>query len=284
MDNIITSTNTTETRVSLFSFEKSKLTRLSQISLHHNSSAEQPDRVQPTGFEVWTTNTTQTIIQCSLKALTLPNYMHKSHTSRHLLHYFAGVSPLTMATLHIRIMSLSVSINSLAAFPMNYHHTECLHQLVPNAHLRMPLKSQRNTGGDMSIFSITHLPPPKKFTCPEQQQIKGLNFETIATVYFPHHLDSTTPNMQASNPNQMTTIMISTPHFLVSTYSVQLEQYVLLPVWPICIHIFSYMGDPARQRRQITRYETHDPTAYCPRALLSAVSLSPYLNNITTTT
>jgi hypothetical protein len=53
------------------------------------------------------------------------------------------------------------------------------------AHLSMPLESQRNTGGEISIFLITRLPLPKNFTSPEQQQIKGLNFETIATIYFP---------------------------------------------------------------------------------------------------
>jgi hypothetical protein len=53
------------------------------------------------------------------------------------------------------------------------------------ADLRMPLESQSNAGSDMSIFFITRLPLPKKFESPEQQQIKGLNFETIASVYFP---------------------------------------------------------------------------------------------------
>jgi hypothetical protein len=37
----------------------------------------------------------------------------------------------------------------------------------------------------MSIFLITSLPLPNRFASPEQQQIKGLNFETIATVHFP---------------------------------------------------------------------------------------------------
>ncbi|KAH7394608.1 hypothetical protein BKA66DRAFT_598445 [Pyrenochaeta sp. MPI-SDFR-AT-0127] len=54
-----------------------------------------------------------------------------------------------------------------------------------HANLRKPLESQRNIGGDMSMFFIARLPLPRKFASPEQQQIKGLNFETITTVHFP---------------------------------------------------------------------------------------------------
>jgi hypothetical protein len=49
----------------------------------------------------------------------------------------------------------------------------------------MPLENQRAVGGDMSIFFMTRLPRLNKFESPEQQQIKGLNFETIATVRLP---------------------------------------------------------------------------------------------------
>ncbi|OAL42826.1 hypothetical protein IQ07DRAFT_525514 [Pyrenochaeta sp. DS3sAY3a] len=56
---------------------------------------------------------------------------------------------------------------------------------ITHAHLRTPLESQRNIGFDMSMFSIARLPLPKKFASPERQQIKGLNFETIATLHFP---------------------------------------------------------------------------------------------------
>ncbi|KAH7394770.1 hypothetical protein BKA66DRAFT_557330 [Pyrenochaeta sp. MPI-SDFR-AT-0127] len=54
-----------------------------------------------------------------------------------------------------------------------------------HANLRKPLESQRNIGGDMSMFFIARLPLPRKFASPERQQIKGLNFETITTVHFP---------------------------------------------------------------------------------------------------
>jgi hypothetical protein len=37
----------------------------------------------------------------------------------------------------------------------------------------------------MSIFLIARVPPLTKFRTPEEQQIKGLNFETIATISFP---------------------------------------------------------------------------------------------------
>jgi hypothetical protein len=46
-------------------------------------------------------------------------------------------------------------------------------------------RTQKNMAGNMSIFLITRLPRLNRFASPEQQQIKGLNFETIATVYFP---------------------------------------------------------------------------------------------------
>ncbi|KAF2177812.1 hypothetical protein K469DRAFT_732234 [Zopfia rhizophila CBS 207.26] len=54
-----------------------------------------------------------------------------------------------------------------------------------HANLRKPPESQRNIGGDMSMFFIARLPLPRRFASPERQQIKGLNFETIITVHFP---------------------------------------------------------------------------------------------------
>ena len=62
------------------------------------------------------------------------------------------------------------------------------HPFMPtntHAHLRMPLDSQRNLGGDMFISCPAHFQLPKRFSSPEQQQIKGLNFETVATIHFP---------------------------------------------------------------------------------------------------
>src|SRR5882757_5885081 len=74
------------------------------------------------------------------------------------------------------------------------------------AHLRMPLENQKNIGGDMSIFFITRLSLPNKFVSSEQQQIKGLNFETIATVHFPlptwlYHSEYTALQPQADGDN-----------------------------------------------------------------------------------
>jgi hypothetical protein len=39
--------------------------------------------------------------------------------------------------------------------------------------------------GDMSMMFPVRPQLPKRFASPKQQQIKGLNFETIAAVYFP---------------------------------------------------------------------------------------------------
>ena len=50
---------------------------------------------------------------------------------------------------------------------------------------RGPSDVLKAAGGDMSIFFIARVPLFNKFGSPEEQQIKGLNFETIATVYFP---------------------------------------------------------------------------------------------------
>jgi hypothetical protein len=46
-------------------------------------------------------------------------------------------------------------------------------------------QSQKLIGGDMSVILISRLPHLNRFASPEQQQIKGLNFETIATICFP---------------------------------------------------------------------------------------------------
>ncbi|OCL03065.1 hypothetical protein AOQ84DRAFT_228079 [Glonium stellatum] len=50
---------------------------------------------------------------------------------------------------------------------------------------RTPLQSQSNMSGDMSMMFPVRPQLPKRFESLEQQQIKGLNFETIAAVYFP---------------------------------------------------------------------------------------------------
>lgn len=52
-------------------------------------------------------------------------------------------------------------------------------------HQRGPLDGLKPAGGDMSIFFIARVPPLTRFGSPEEQQIKGLNFETIASVNFP---------------------------------------------------------------------------------------------------
>lgn len=52
-------------------------------------------------------------------------------------------------------------------------------------HQRGPSDTSKAAGGDMSIFFIARVPPLNRFASPEEQQFKGLNFETIATVGFP---------------------------------------------------------------------------------------------------
>jgi hypothetical protein len=59
------------------------------------------------------------------------------------------------------------------------------HPSNTNLHLRAPLDNQKTLGGDMSICLITRLPLPTRFASPEQQQFKGLNFETIVSIHFP---------------------------------------------------------------------------------------------------
>lgn len=59
------------------------------------------------------------------------------------------------------------------------------HPSNESLHLRPPLDNPRTLGGDMSICLITRLPLPTRFASPEQQQFKGLNFETVVTVQFP---------------------------------------------------------------------------------------------------
>jgi hypothetical protein len=50
---------------------------------------------------------------------------------------------------------------------------------------RKPLDSQRGLGGDMSMMFFVRTQLPKRFPSTLQQQIKGLNLETIAGVHFP---------------------------------------------------------------------------------------------------
>ena len=59
------------------------------------------------------------------------------------------------------------------------------HPSNANIHPRPSLDTQRSLGGDMSIWLITSLPLPTRFASPEQQQFKGLNFETIVAVDIP---------------------------------------------------------------------------------------------------
>jgi hypothetical protein len=59
------------------------------------------------------------------------------------------------------------------------------HASNTNHHLRAPLNNQKILGGDMSICLITRLPLPTRFASLEQQQFKGLNFETVVSIHFP---------------------------------------------------------------------------------------------------
>ena len=50
---------------------------------------------------------------------------------------------------------------------------------------RKPLNSQKNVGGDMSMMFFVRCQCPRRFATVEQQQVKSLNFETIAEIPFP---------------------------------------------------------------------------------------------------
>ena len=50
---------------------------------------------------------------------------------------------------------------------------------------RKPLDAQRGLGGDMSMMFFVRTQLPQRFASPLKHQIKGLNVETIAGVYFP---------------------------------------------------------------------------------------------------
>jgi hypothetical protein len=52
-------------------------------------------------------------------------------------------------------------------------------------HQRGPSDTLKAAGGDMSIFLIARVPPLNRFGSPEEQQIRGLNFETITTINIP---------------------------------------------------------------------------------------------------
>ena len=54
-----------------------------------------------------------------------------------------------------------------------------------NVHPRKPLESQQNAGGDMSMMFFARSQCPRRFAFPVQHQIKGLNVETIAEIFFP---------------------------------------------------------------------------------------------------
>lgn len=67
---------------------------------------------------------------------------------------------------------------------------------------RKPLESQRGLGGDMSMMFFVRTQIPEKFASSLQQQIKGLNYETIAGVHFPKPDWITTPEYAAlSDPD-----------------------------------------------------------------------------------
>jgi hypothetical protein len=50
---------------------------------------------------------------------------------------------------------------------------------------RKPLDVQKGVGGDMSMMFFVQTQIPKKFSSTDDQQIKGLNVETIAAIPFP---------------------------------------------------------------------------------------------------
>ncbi|KAH7026764.1 hypothetical protein B0J12DRAFT_556804, partial [Macrophomina phaseolina] len=50
---------------------------------------------------------------------------------------------------------------------------------------RKPLDNQKNAGGDMSMMFFVYPRSPRTFARPDQQQIKGLNTETIARIALP---------------------------------------------------------------------------------------------------
>lgn len=67
----------------------------------------------------------------------------------------------------------------------HYYRQAMAHLLNANLHPRPLLDNQKSVGGDMSICLIARLPLPTRFASPEEQQFKGLNFETVVTVQFP---------------------------------------------------------------------------------------------------
>ena len=52
-------------------------------------------------------------------------------------------------------------------------------------HPRKPLRSQQNAGGDMSIIFFARSQSPRELPSSKEQQIKGLNVETITEILFP---------------------------------------------------------------------------------------------------
>jgi hypothetical protein len=95
-------------------------------------------------------------------------------------------------TFNFYIIAPSDGISFHLNFPITFRTTALSYKMsLPSTstnghtHQRMPLENQRTVGGDMSIFFMTRLPRLNRFESPEQQQIKGLNFETIVTIRFP---------------------------------------------------------------------------------------------------
>jgi hypothetical protein len=72
--------------------------------------------------------------------------------------------------------STSLPAKLLSLFPIT---------LTMTTQPRKPLDSQKNTGGDMSMFFFVQSEFVKQFTSPEKHHVKGLNAESVAMVPFP---------------------------------------------------------------------------------------------------
>ncbi|OCK91225.1 uncharacterized protein K441DRAFT_730330 [Cenococcum geophilum 1.58] len=68
-------------------------------------------------------------------------------------------------------------------------------------HPRKPLESQQNAGGDMSMMFFARSQSLRELPSSEEQQIKGLNVETIAEILFPPPTWITSPEYWALRAN-----------------------------------------------------------------------------------
>jgi hypothetical protein len=98
--------------------------------------------------------------------ISLPHLTCYTYTS-HLPHFLINISYLTL------LIYLQTQLSHLHTMA----HT--------NSPTRRPLESQRNLGADMSMMFFVRPQLPRKFSSPDQQLVKGLNVETIASVNFP---------------------------------------------------------------------------------------------------